>query len=251
MLGRRCRYVRVLPCRLPTVSSVDRSWPRPPPRGRPDRQKSSARSLSVARIDSGGEYRRPVGDSGATGTPVAGSEVGRTYRPPPRCAAWDGYTVHAGTAVGGRDAIGEGWGFRAPVLTTLIGRADQGHPLHSSGELSVRLLIVALAITPLRLLVPAHRWPRWLLARRRAIGVASLGCGALHLAFYACPQRSRAQPTLRRARSSGRCLALLTDERRSPCGSQCGSHRAGHLGGASRRVDIGCNGWVRRGRSPP
>jgi hypothetical protein len=31
---------------------------------------------------------------------------GREYRLPPRCAACDGYTVHAGTAVGGRDAEG-------------------------------------------------------------------------------------------------------------------------------------------------
>ena len=31
---------------------------------------------------------------------------GRAYRLPPRCAACDGYTVHAGTAVGGRDAEG-------------------------------------------------------------------------------------------------------------------------------------------------
>jgi len=31
---------------------------------------------------------------------------GRAYRLPPRCAACDGYTVHAGTAVGSRDAEG-------------------------------------------------------------------------------------------------------------------------------------------------
>jgi hypothetical protein len=31
---------------------------------------------------------------------------GRTYRLPPRCASCDGYTVHGGTAVGGRDAEG-------------------------------------------------------------------------------------------------------------------------------------------------
>jgi hypothetical protein len=31
---------------------------------------------------------------------------GRAYRLPPRCASCDGYTVHAGTAVGGRDAEG-------------------------------------------------------------------------------------------------------------------------------------------------
>lgn len=31
---------------------------------------------------------------------------GRTYRLPPRCAACDGYTLHAGTAVGPKDREG-------------------------------------------------------------------------------------------------------------------------------------------------
>lgn len=71
----------------------------------------------------------------------------------------------------------------------LTAQAVQGAPagklLHTTGELSVRLLVLALAVTPLRMLFASHRWPRWLLARRRTLGVASFGYGALHLVFYA------------------------------------------------------------------
>lgn len=63
-------------------------------------------------------------------------------------------------------------GLSAPELDTL---------LHPTGELSARLLIVALALTPL-----ARIWPRarGLLAHRRAVGLAAFGYGMLHLAFY-------------------------------------------------------------------
>jgi len=71
-----------------------------------------------------------------------------------------------------------------PLLIQALGGASAGRLLHTTGELSVRLLILALAITPLRLLFRTHRWPSWLMARRRAIGVASFGYAALHLVFY-------------------------------------------------------------------
>ena len=53
-----------------------------------------------------------------------------------------------------------------------------------SGELSARLLIVALAITPLAMLLPNNRFIRWLRRQRRAIGLAAFGYGVLHLVFY-------------------------------------------------------------------
>ncbi|HZF43183.1 MAG TPA: ferric reductase-like transmembrane domain-containing protein [Sphingomonadaceae bacterium] len=56
--------------------------------------------------------------------------------------------------------------------------------LHPTGELSARLLIVALALTPLGKLFPRARAVRWLLGRRRAIGVAAFGYAALHTLFY-------------------------------------------------------------------
>lgn len=59
--------------------------------------------------------------------------------------------------------------------------ADLEALLHPTGELSARLLIAALVVTPLVRLVP--RW-RGLIRYRRAIGVAAFGYGVLHLVFY-------------------------------------------------------------------
>ncbi len=56
--------------------------------------------------------------------------------------------------------------------------------LHPTGELSARLLIVALALTPLVQLLPGARPLRWLIRNRRAIGVAAFGYAALHTGLY-------------------------------------------------------------------
>ena len=53
-----------------------------------------------------------------------------------------------------------------------------------SGEMSARLLIVALAVTPLAMLLPNSGFIRWLRRQRRAIGLAAFGYGVLHLVFY-------------------------------------------------------------------
>jgi sulfoxide reductase heme-binding subunit YedZ len=59
-----------------------------------------------------------------------------------------------------------------------------GEMLHASGELSVRLLMLALAVTPARLLFPSARWARWLAKQRRYFGVASFMYAALHTLVY-------------------------------------------------------------------
>lgn len=56
--------------------------------------------------------------------------------------------------------------------------------IHPSGEFSVRLMIVAMMISPLRAVLGRRGWLDWLLARRRALGVAACGYGLLHLGFY-------------------------------------------------------------------
>ena len=53
-----------------------------------------------------------------------------------------------------------------------------------SGEMSARLLIVALAITPLATLLPGNGFIKWLRQQRRAIGLSAFGYGVLHLVFY-------------------------------------------------------------------
>lgn len=59
-----------------------------------------------------------------------------------------------------------------------------GEILHLSGDFAVQLLIVSLALTPLRLLFPKVKWGRWLMRRRRYIGVAAFGYGLLHTIIY-------------------------------------------------------------------
>lgn len=53
--------------------------------------------------------------------------------------------------------------------------------IHATGLWTIRLLMIALAVTPLR---QAFRWPR-LAAVRRVIGVAAFSYAVLHLTFYA------------------------------------------------------------------
>jgi sulfoxide reductase heme-binding subunit YedZ len=59
-----------------------------------------------------------------------------------------------------------------------------GEMIHASGELSARLLIVTMAITPLRLMFPAAKWPTWLLHRRRYFGLAAFAYGMMHMVIY-------------------------------------------------------------------
>ena len=59
-----------------------------------------------------------------------------------------------------------------------------GEFIHATGEFSARLLIVALAATPLRLLFPRFRWPTWLLQNRRYFGVAAFAYAVPHLIAY-------------------------------------------------------------------
>jgi sulfoxide reductase heme-binding subunit YedZ len=53
-----------------------------------------------------------------------------------------------------------------------------------TGEWAARMIIVALSLTPLAMLLPRARPVAWLLARRRAFGVAAFGYAVLHLYFY-------------------------------------------------------------------
>lgn len=64
------------------------------------------------------------------------------------------------------------------------GAADAMDMLHPTGETSARLLIAALAITPLMGLTRRAAWVRWLAARRRYIGVAAFIYALAHLGFY-------------------------------------------------------------------
>jgi len=59
-----------------------------------------------------------------------------------------------------------------------------GEVIHATGVWSVRLLIVTLAASPLRLAFPRAAWAMWLVRRRRDFGVATFGYALFHLAVY-------------------------------------------------------------------
>ncbi len=82
------------------------------------------------------------------------------------------------------------WAVLSLPAIPMIGQLASGDPeairdlLHPTGEFAARFLILALMITPLTLLLRGWRGPRWLLRRRRYIGVAAFGYAAVHLVAY-------------------------------------------------------------------
>jgi sulfoxide reductase heme-binding subunit YedZ len=70
-----------------------------------------------------------------------------------------------------------------PMLNNLAASSLRG-VLHPSGEFSARFMIIAMMLTPLVMLAPRVRAFRWLMARRRALGVAAFAYGALHTLAY-------------------------------------------------------------------
>ena len=70
------------------------------------------------------------------------------------------------------------------VVRYATGATFYGEVVHGTGELSARLLIVTMAITPLRLMFPGRGWVKWLLQRRRYFGVAVFGYAVFHTVVY-------------------------------------------------------------------
>jgi sulfoxide reductase heme-binding subunit YedZ len=75
-----------------------------------------------------------------------------------------------------------------PSLATLLAfsnsPASYQAQLHPTGEFAARFLVIALMITPLRMLMPGQGWLLWLQRRRRYLGVAAFGYALLHTVFY-------------------------------------------------------------------
>lgn len=70
------------------------------------------------------------------------------------------------------------------VYSWATGTLFYGELLHQSGLLSARLLILTMAVTPLRLLWPHARWTLFLQRQRRYFGVAAFAYAALHTIVY-------------------------------------------------------------------
>ncbi|MHA6326103.1 protein-methionine-sulfoxide reductase heme-binding subunit MsrQ [Roseivivax sp. CAU 1753] len=80
-----------------------------------------------------------------------------------------------------------------PAIPMLIGLSS-GDPeavhglLHPTGEFAARFMIIAMMVTPLMMLFKGWRGPRWLMKRRRYLGVAAFGYAALHTVLYLIDQ---------------------------------------------------------------
>lgn len=94
-----------------------------------------------------------------------------------------------------RRIVDSHWAFRlllalpwAIMLVDFARLHSWGRLLDQSGEWAVRLLILTLAVSPLRIVMKqlhmGPRWPAWLLKRRRELGMACFLYALLHLAAY-------------------------------------------------------------------
>ncbi|PZF75107.1 sulfite oxidase subunit YedZ [Aestuariivirga litoralis] len=94
-----------------------------------------------------------------------------------------------------RRLVDSHWAFRLFLALPALGMLAQFLRLHSwglligqSGEWAVRMLILTLAVSPIRILMKqlhmGPHWPAWLLKRRRDLGMACFLYAALHLAAY-------------------------------------------------------------------
>lgn len=76
-----------------------------------------------------------------------------------------------------------------PAIPMLVGLSS-GDPkavhqiLHPSGEFAARFMIISMMVTPLMMLFKGASWPRWLMKRRRYLGVAAFFYALLHTILY-------------------------------------------------------------------
>lgn len=76
-----------------------------------------------------------------------------------------------------------------PAIPMILGLTS-GDPeavsglLHPTGEFAARFMIIAMMITPLVMLFRNASWPRWLMKRRRYLGVAAFFYALAHTVLY-------------------------------------------------------------------
>ena len=93
----------------------------------------------------------------------------------------------------------------AVVVDGLCAQTSVDELVAATGEWSARLLLVVLALSPLRRVLPNARWLAWLNLRRRHIGVAAFLYAVLHVIFYVIDMQ-----TLRNILAEFMAVAILT-----------------------------------------
>lgn len=71
-----------------------------------------------------------------------------------------------------------------PMTMSYIGSGDAEALLHPTGEFAARFMIIAMIISPMRLMFPANRFWLWMMRRRRYFGVAAFCYALLHTLLY-------------------------------------------------------------------
>lgn len=71
-----------------------------------------------------------------------------------------------------------------PITMRLISGGEVESLLHPTGEFAARFMIIAMIISPLRLMFPKNRFWLWMVRRRRYLGVAAFGYAFVHTVLY-------------------------------------------------------------------
>lgn len=71
-----------------------------------------------------------------------------------------------------------------PMTMSLVSGGSAEEMLHPTGEFAARFMILAMIISPMRLLFPKNRFWLWLMRRRRYLGVAAFCYAFAHTLLY-------------------------------------------------------------------
>lgn len=71
-----------------------------------------------------------------------------------------------------------------PMTMSLISGGEAEPLLHPTGEFAARFMIVAMIISPLRVMFPKNRFWLWMTRRRRYLGVAAFSYAFAHTGLY-------------------------------------------------------------------
>lgn len=70
------------------------------------------------------------------------------------------------------------------MIASALGGDNLEGLLHPTGEFAARFMIIAMMLTPLKMLFPKSGVIQWLMRRRRFLGVAAFSYAALHTLYY-------------------------------------------------------------------
>ena len=70
------------------------------------------------------------------------------------------------------------------MINGALSSNDLERLLHPTGEFAARFMIIAMMLTPLKMMFPKSKFIQWLMRRRRYLGVAAFGYAALHTLYY-------------------------------------------------------------------